>query len=133
LNLVAEKENRILMFHSPGLVQSLQLVLNEDDGESRQGCCSILTYFSKTTENRLLMVQVPGLVSTMISIIKSDTGDSSVQPSLGSNADIADSLAPSSGTNEYDNDSNSFLHGARLNVFATVLHVAKEKDNQVRL
>mmetsp|Transcript_17715 Transcript_17715/g.32022 ORF Transcript_17715/g.32022 Transcript_17715/m.32022 type:complete len:689 (-) Transcript_17715:75-2141(-) len=133
LNLVAEKENRILMFHSPGLVQSLQLVLNEDDGESRQGCCSILTYFSKTTENRLLMVQVPGLVSTMISIIKSDTGGSSVQPSLGSNADIADSLAPSSGTNEYDNDSNSFLHGARLNVFATVLHVAKEKDNQFHL
>eukprot|EP00978_Attheya_sp_CCMP212_P042429 scaffold258355_cov24-Attheya_sp.AAC.1 len=66
----------------------------------------------------------------MMPIIKSDTGGSSVQPSLGSNTDIADSLAPSSGTNEYDNDSNSFLHGARLNVFATFLHVAKEKDNQ---
>jgi hypothetical protein len=121
------------MFHSPGLVQSLQLVINEDDGESRQGCCSILTYFSKTTTNRLLMIQVPGLVKTMISIISSDTGTSRVQPSLGSNADIADSSAPASGTNEYDNDSDSFLQGARLSVFATFLHVVKEKDNQVRL
>jgi len=31
----------------------------------------------------------------------------------------------------YDNDPNKFINGTRQNVFATLLHAVKEKDNAV--
>ena len=31
----------------------------------------------------------------------------------------------------YDNDPNKFINGTRQNVFATLLHCVKEKDNAV--
>jgi hypothetical protein len=69
LNLSVPKENRLAVFHTPGLVQGVLKVIVEDDGESRQGCCAILAYLAKTVENRLLMVQVPGLLDAITKVI----------------------------------------------------------------
>lgn len=69
LNLSVPKENRLAVFHTPGLVQAVLKVIVEDDGESRQGCCAILAYLAKTIENRLLMVQVPGLLDAITKVI----------------------------------------------------------------
>jgi hypothetical protein len=41
------------------------------------------------------------------------------------------SYASRSVAQPYDQDPNKFLHGARKNVFASLNHVTKEKDNAV--
>lgn len=70
LNLCTLKENRIPIFHSPGLLQAIVKVINDDKEESRQGCCAIVAFLAKTQENRLLMVQVQGLVDALNNVIK---------------------------------------------------------------
>lgn len=69
VNLSIPKENRIPIFHSPGLVQAVVCVINDDREEARQGCCALIAYLCKTAENRLLMTQVPGLLSAVGGVI----------------------------------------------------------------
>lgn len=69
VNLAIPKENRIPIFHSPGLVQSVAGVIVDDNEESRQGCCALVAYLCKTQDNRLLMAQVPGLIDALCCVI----------------------------------------------------------------
>jgi hypothetical protein len=69
LHLCVPKENRIPVFHCPGLVQAVAKVIVDDTDESRQGCCAITAYLAKTQENRLLMAQVPGLLDALTGVI----------------------------------------------------------------
>jgi hypothetical protein len=70
LNLSVPKANRIAVFHTPGLVQSLLTITTVDIGEARKGCTAILAYLSRTAENRLLMVQVPGFSQGVVSVLQ---------------------------------------------------------------
>jgi hypothetical protein len=69
VNLAVPKENRIPIFHSPGLMQAVTGVILDDSFESRQGCCALVAYLCKTQDNRLLMAQVPGMLSALTSVI----------------------------------------------------------------
>jgi len=73
VNLVIPRENRIPVFHSPGLMQSVSKVMIEDDNESRQGCSALVAYLAKTQENRILTAQVPGLLHAMTTVIAPKT------------------------------------------------------------
>jgi segregation and condensation protein B len=70
VNLSSDENNKLPMFHSPRLIASIIGVINQDDGESRRGCCMILANLGKSKENRLLMAQVPGLLDCVTAIIR---------------------------------------------------------------
>ena len=198
LNLALLKENRVPIFLCPGLMYALGQTILQDKEESRQGCCAVVGYLSKTSENRLLLIKIPGMLDAMTSAIKPrtkkpkkkpakkyiwDTFDDSYSASTAErinsdNTDLTDrrsfnteeedfvsdddyvsspryddesndeshddsdmtplmSTSPTSEASRrsflYDNDSNTFVHATRQNVFATLLHVVKEKDNAVSI
>ena len=165
LNLSIPQENRLAVFHSPKLVQSLLQVINKDNGECRPGCSAIFAHLSKTKDNRLLMAQVPGLLESVIGIIgpKEDevddsSGMSRQQNNLfdfsSSDSSSSDDSSQETSDNEeektvsnkekqaedpvraskrYDNDPDELLHVARVNVFALLSHLIKEKDNAVSI
>jgi len=62
LNLCLLKENRIPIFHCPGLLHGLAKTIMQDTTEARQGCTAVLGFLAKTPENRLLLVKVPGIL-----------------------------------------------------------------------
>lgn len=186
LNLCLLKENRIPIFHCPGLLHGLAKTITQDNTEARQGCTAILGFLAKTPENRLLLVKVPGILDALNNAIKpwspdgfdesperktkkfiwdstsgsySMTSSPSHNDSTDKNTDV-DSATEGSQTNDdedddasdltpqmttsptslslasrrsflYDNDPNKFINGTRQNVFATLLHCVKEKDNAV--
>ena len=70
LHLSIPKANRIPVFHTPRLVQSLLAIIADDSGEARRGCTAILAYLAKTVENRLLMVQVPGFSAGVVAVLR---------------------------------------------------------------
>jgi hypothetical protein len=70
LNLSMPPQNRLPIFHTPGMVANLVRVIRLDHAEARRGCCGILANIAKTTENRLLMVQVPELIDTITAVIE---------------------------------------------------------------
>jgi len=179
VNLVIPRENRLPIFHSPGLIQSASKVIIEDDNESRQGCCALVAYLAKTQENRILMAQVPGLLHAMTTVIapvksqrkttkkknhawendtlddssensfSTDGNDLSIQSSVTDRFTVTESCSQSEDEDDsdatpqrsttlttmqkmveaYDKDPNQFLHGARSHIFATLLHLVKERDN----
>jgi len=186
LNLCLLKENRIPIFHCPGLLHGLAKTIMQDKTEARQGCTAVLGFLAKTPENRLLLVKVPGILDALNSAIKpwspdgledsperkkrfiwdSTSGSYSMTSSPSRNCSTdkgtdADSATDGSHTNDdddeddaseltpqmttsptslslasrrsflYDNDPNKFVNGTRQNVFATLLHAVKEKDNAV--
>ena len=183
LNLCLLKENRIPIFHCPGLLHGLAKTIMQDSEESRQGCTAVLGFLAKTPENRLLLVKVPGILDALNNAIKpwtpkeleesperrqrkfvwdSTSGSYSMTSSpsrndstdKGTDADSAtdytdknddgdSDLTPQMTTSPtslslasrrsflYDNDPNKFVNGTRQNVFATLLHAVKEKDNAV--
>lgn len=186
VNVAIPKENRIPIFHCPGLVQAVSGVIVDDNEESRQGCCALIALLCKTQDNRLLMAQVPGLINALCSVIapiipkepsvqqigkkkryhwdSSDDDDSSepldsfstyaggMSSGTGSDrygvssshtdddSDVTPQASPTPQSplsskkkaENYDNDPNQYLHGARKNVFAALEHLVKEKDNAVR-
>mmetsp|Transcript_1917 Transcript_1917/g.2821 ORF Transcript_1917/g.2821 Transcript_1917/m.2821 type:complete len:823 (-) Transcript_1917:89-2557(-) len=69
VNLAVPTENRIPVFHSPGLMQAAAQVIVADEYESRHGCCTLVHYLAKTQENRILLGQVPGLMQAMTTVI----------------------------------------------------------------
>lgn len=183
LNLCLLKENRIPIFHCPGLLHGLAKTIMQDKTEARQGCTAILGFLAKTPENRLLLVKVPGILDALNNAIKpwspagfdesperkmkkfvwdstsgsySLTSSPSHNNSTDKNTDVdsatdgsqthdddASDLTPQMTTSPtslslasrrsflYDNDPNKFIIGTRQNVFATLLHAVKEKDNAV--
>ena len=70
LNLCLLKENRIPIFHCPGLLHGLAKTIMQDNTEARQGCTAILGFLAKTPENRLLLVKVPGILDALNNAIK---------------------------------------------------------------
>lgn len=70
-NLATPKENRVLVFHTADLMQTLMKIIAEsEDEEARKGCSSVLAFLAKTVENRLVMAQIPGLTESMVEVIK---------------------------------------------------------------
>ena len=70
MNLAMPRENRIAVFHSPGLVQAALYVIHEDEGVARRGCSALLAFLVKSPENRLLLPQVPGFMDTVIKVLR---------------------------------------------------------------
>lgn len=193
LNLCLLKENRIPIFHCPGLLHGLAKTIMQDTTEARQGCTAVLGFLAKTPENRLLLVKVPGILDALNNAIKpwspasveesperkpkyvwdSTSGSYSLSSSLSRNestdarttdldtamdtvteasvpndetltndedgSDISPEMTASPTSQSlasrrsflYDNDPNKFINGTRQNVFATLLHAVKERDNAV--
>lgn len=69
LNLSAEKKNRMLICNHTKLLSSIVATIHTDEGESRQGCCTVLLYLAKTSETRPLLIKCPGLIEAMVSVI----------------------------------------------------------------
>jgi len=158
LNLAAQKENRIVMFHSPGLVQALIRTIEEDMMDARQGACAVLAFFARTPQNRILMGKVPHLLDAISAVLNPD-GDrkkilfkKTLPPTINKSADHTfptemgkhgslgshdkgaeekeDVIAPLSPKNHsFDDDPNKCLNGARQNTFALLMHLIKEKEN----
>jgi len=158
-NLSIPKENRIPVFHTPGLVQALLAIIDTDEGLARKGCTEILAYLSKTPDNRLVLAQIPGVIDNAVHILKpkpllveplnvkprkknkaypwtvsSDETDSSRSSSSDSNASGAvhedqHPMAPSVEISGYDESADEFLRASRQNVFALLIQLGKEKDN----
>jgi hypothetical protein len=81
LNLSMPKENRIVLFHTPGFVQVALFLIAHDTGVARRGCTAILAYLAKSPENRLLMSRIPGFMEALVPILlpmppRMDTGAS---------------------------------------------------------
>ena len=110
--LSAEKDNRILLLHSPGLVHSLIKTIDEDDRECRLGCCVVLKNLSLAVENRRLMAQIPGLIDALLEVI------------TGGNKDLITAEL-------YDSSPNENLHTAKANAFAVFMNLTKERENAV--
>jgi len=186
-NLSIPPQNRLAIFHTPGMVANIVRVIRSDQAEARKGCCGILANLAKAKENRLLMVQVPDLMDSIIAVIEpevivigqegtneeSDDDNSSRTPdhgllhessteSTGSSDNETGSEPFSSGsfdsvdeytkkgksaprfsaqvssvptydpikaTRRYNEDPTGYLQDSRLNVFALLSHLVKEKDN----
>lgn len=69
LNLSMPKENRMAVFHTPGLIQAIIFLISEDSDTARRGCTAIMAYLAKSPENRLLMAQIPGIVDSLVHIL----------------------------------------------------------------
>jgi hypothetical protein len=69
-NLAMPVSNRLAVFHTPGLVQSLISTVTRVDGESLEGACAILAYLAKSNENKILMAQVPGLFEAVLHVLR---------------------------------------------------------------
>jgi hypothetical protein len=70
MNMSMPQENRLAVFHSPRLISAIVQIINQDEDESRKGCCAVLAHLAKTQENRLLMAQVPGLLDAITGVIE---------------------------------------------------------------
>jgi hypothetical protein len=70
VNLATPKENRMAVFHTPGLVQAVLHTISEDEREARRGCTSILAYLVKSPENRLLIAQVPCFMEVVTAVLR---------------------------------------------------------------
>ena len=68
--LASLKENRIPIFHCPGLVHGLAETILQGKQESRQGCSAVLVYLAKAADNRFMQIKVPGLLDAMNTAIK---------------------------------------------------------------
>ena len=69
LNLSTCKKNRMILSSHKGLIASILHCIKYDDGESRQGCCTVLLYLAKTAETRPMLVQFEGLVDVLSGVI----------------------------------------------------------------
>ncbi|KAG7368941.1 hypothetical protein IV203_031684 [Nitzschia inconspicua] len=134
MNLALVDSNRIPMFHCPRLVASLIRVINQDDGEARQGCCVVLCQLSKSKDNRYLMAQVPGFLDAVTAVIDPNGVATEAQKEEGNEGKAVSTKKTYSedaaeASAKYDEDPNEFLHSSRQNVFALLGNLAKEKDN----
>lgn len=85
--LVQPKNNKLPIFHCPGLVASLVRVIEQDDGQTRRDCCFVLAHLSKSKENRLIMSQVPGLIDAITNVIEpNDNFSDSVEDFMSSHS-----------------------------------------------
>lgn len=147
MNLSMPKENRIAVFHTPSLVQAaISIILDDDEGTARRGCCTILAFLGKSPENRLLLAQVPGLLDALSKVLcpqhqleeQDDVNASArrLQERPSTDASLASEPAAvtrrkkaSSEQIGYDEAADEMLQVSRQNTFALLHHLIKEKDN----
>ena len=149
LNMCIPKENRIAVFHTPGLVQAMLAIILEDRGLARRGCTAIVAHLAQSVENRLLLAQVPGFMDAMVSVLRPKPHGAHVKPVDGGEQNSGplslsgrpplpkkagegnDGGAPATGSvlSDYDESADEFLRASRQNVFAILGHLGKEKDN----
>ena len=70
LNLSVNKKNRLLIVNTPGLLDSVAQTILNDEGEGRQGCCTVLLYLSKTAETRSAIARSGGLMDAITKVIE---------------------------------------------------------------
>ncbi|KAL7540857.1 hypothetical protein ACHAXR_010426 [Thalassiosira sp. AJA248-18] len=70
LNLSVNKKNRMLIVNTPGVLESMTQTIQYDEGEGRQGCCTVLLYLAKTAEARTMIVKSAGMVEVLSKIIE---------------------------------------------------------------
>lgn len=70
LNLSVNKKNRLLIVNTPGLLESIAQTILNDEGEGRQGCCTVLLYLSKTAETRRAIAKSRGLMDAISKVIE---------------------------------------------------------------
>ena len=70
LNLSVNKKNRLLIVNTPGLLESIAQTILHDEGEGRQGCCTVLLYLSKTAETRSAIAKSRGLMDAVTKVIE---------------------------------------------------------------
>jgi len=70
LNLSVNKKNRMLIVNTPGVLESMIQTILYDEGEGRQGCCTVLLYLAKTSETRKMIVKSAGMLECLSKVIE---------------------------------------------------------------
>jgi len=70
LNLSVNKTNRMLIVNTPGVLESMIQTILYDEGEGRQGCCTVLLYLAKTAETRKMIVKSAGMLECLSKVIE---------------------------------------------------------------
>eukprot|EP00980_Cylindrotheca_fusiformis_P003071 scaffold713_cov131-Cylindrotheca_fusiformis.AAC.29 len=147
MNLSIPQENRVIVFHTPRLIDTLVETIKSANECSKTGAAA-LAHLAKTKENRLFLGFVPSLIDTVVAIIEPSPvqTDNNDQPNvLGSlpsaHSEIIDEPIDecfngnkanlTEESRRYDEDGGDHHRGARQNLFALLLHMVKEKDNAV--
>lgn len=121
-NLSMTVSNRLVVFHTPGLVQALMYLINEDKAECLEGCCAILAYLAKSVENRNLMAQVPGLFEIVLKIIRPNktkeneedhqlTKEKEIYPWMSNDSEASSMSSAGSEHSEHTGSSGEFTEG----------------------
>jgi len=82
LDLSLNKKNRVLIVSTPGLLDSIAQTILNDDGEGRQGCCTVLLYLSKTAETRSAIAKNKGLMDAITKVVEVPTWTAPQQPQI---------------------------------------------------
>ncbi|KAK1741803.1 hypothetical protein QTG54_007376 [Skeletonema marinoi] len=82
LDLSLNKKNRVLIVSTPGLLDSIAQTILNDDGEGRQGCCTVLLYLSKTAETRSAIAKNKGLMDAITKVVEVPTWIAPQQPQI---------------------------------------------------
>jgi hypothetical protein len=82
LNLSVNKKNRLLIVNTPGLLDSIAQTILHDEGEGRQGCCTVLLYLSKTAETRSVIAKSVELMDAIAKVIEVPTWIAPQQPQI---------------------------------------------------
>ena len=123
-HLSKSKENRLIMAQVPGLLDAITTVIEPKDN------------YSGSDEDFMSSHSVDSGEASEVDIFDQPSNDEEIEMSISEKSpeqtmseermmseDVADLSA------RYDEDPDPFLHGARLNVFALLSHLVKEKDN----
>lgn len=82
LDLSLNEKNRLLIVSTPGLLESIAQTILHDDGEGRQGCCTVLLYLSKTVETKSAIAKNAGLMDAITKVIEVPTWIDPQQPQI---------------------------------------------------
>jgi len=126
-NLSKSKENRLIMAQIPGLLDALSTVIAPKECYWRSvGNDDEDTLSTNSDESEAFRRDILDRLSN-----EDDGNHNKIDMSLSgkSGRRRLGSEDPAELSARYDEDPNTFLHGARQNVFACLNHLVKEKDN----
>ena len=129
-NLAMAVPNRLAVFHTPGLVQSLIGLVQNEKGECLEGACAILAYLAKSNENRILMAQVPGLFEAVLRVLKpGDLDRHQVQAKEGDSLKQSSDLPWTSSVSASDNSSVSTADEEDRSFMSGSTHTSSEGED----
>mmetsp|Transcript_16574 Transcript_16574/g.38296 ORF Transcript_16574/g.38296 Transcript_16574/m.38296 type:complete len:849 (+) Transcript_16574:176-2722(+) len=120
-HLSKSKENRVIMAQVPGLLDAITSVI--EPKKFYVDCEDGLLSLSEGSENSEVdIVDKPSNAEREMSF-----SEKSPAETMSEEFTLSDGVADL--CHRYDNDPDPFIHGARQNVFALLMHLVKEKDN----